>query len=302
MVQGFNHEVIIPRDLQSAPADRPARKCRWSSPRFLDKVCQALPPWTSGERLTKVEDPVPHPAAGTQEHYYTTVPEDAIIVDIKDYMAPARTRATPNFTHLEDALHPTARSPGPSKSPAPPVFDDWRSPVGELTGTPVVHLYGRSSVEPENVRYFAKWIPEPRLSAAAEQEDRGLLLQWIERNCPRNRERSMRQRDLKFTCRWQGNLAFDVVESSELEEALCEPFRLNLKLASDKNAIDFKQVLDCSAPSPSGAGGRRPSGPLRPWHVATSPRAALAFRRTRYELLLEPQLAPGAVLQLADIP
>ncbi|MBT9113197.1 hypothetical protein KIP72_04895, partial [Pseudomonas aeruginosa] len=37
--------------------------------------------------------------------------------------------------------------------------------------------------------------------------------------------------------------AFDVVEF-ELEEALCEPFRLNLKLASDKNAIDFRQVLD----------------------------------------------------------
>ncbi len=54
----------------------------------------------------------------------------------------------------------------------------------------------------------------------------------------------MRQRDLKFTfVVGEGNLAFDVVEF-ELEEALCEPFRLNLKLASDKNAIDFKQVLD----------------------------------------------------------
>ncbi|MEI4788722.1 hypothetical protein, partial [Pseudomonas aeruginosa] len=50
----------------------------------------------------------------------------------------------------------------------------------------------------------------------------------------------MRQRDLKFTfVVGEGKLAFDVVEF-ELEEALCEPFRLNLKLASDKNAIDFK--------------------------------------------------------------
>ena len=54
----------------------------------------------------------------------------------------------------------------------------------------------------------------------------------------------MRQRDLKFTfVVGEGKLAFDVVEF-ELEEALCEPFRLNLKLASDKNAIDFRQVLD----------------------------------------------------------
>ncbi|MGU0940931.1 hypothetical protein ACSEQC_33925, partial [Pseudomonas aeruginosa] len=45
----------------------------------------------------------------------------------------------------------------------------------------------------------------------------------------------MRQRDLKFTfVVGEGKLAFDVVEF-ELEEALCEPFRLNLKLASDKN-------------------------------------------------------------------
>ncbi len=43
----------------------------------------------------------------------------------------------------------------------------------------------------------------------------------------------MRQRDLKFTfVVGEGKLAFDVVEF-ELEEALCEPFRLNLKLASD---------------------------------------------------------------------
>ncbi|WP_435316705.1 hypothetical protein, partial [Pseudomonas aeruginosa] len=54
----------------------------------------------------------------------------------------------------------------------------------------------------------------------------------------------MRQRDLKFTfVVGEGNLAFDVVEF-ELEEALCEPFRLSLKLASDKIAIDFRQGLD----------------------------------------------------------
>lgn len=54
----------------------------------------------------------------------------------------------------------------------------------------------------------------------------------------------MRQRDLKFTfVVGEGKLAFDVVEF-ELEEALCEPFRLHLKLASDRRAVDFKQVLD----------------------------------------------------------
>ncbi len=99
----------------------------------------------------------------------------------------------------------------------------------------------------------------------------------------------MRQRDLKFTfVVGEGNLAFDVVEF-ELEEALCEPFRLNLKLASDKNAIDFKQVLDQPGTFTLWQDGR----PARYVHgiVSHFTQGSSGFRRTRYELLLEPQLA-----------
>lgn len=99
----------------------------------------------------------------------------------------------------------------------------------------------------------------------------------------------MRQRDLKFTfVVGEGNLAFDVVEF-ELEEALCEPFRLSLKLASDKNAIDFKQVLDQPGTFTLWQDGR----PARYVHgiVSHFTQGSSGFRRTRYELLLEPQLA-----------
>ncbi|CDI94709.1 VgrG protein [Pseudomonas aeruginosa PA38182] len=99
----------------------------------------------------------------------------------------------------------------------------------------------------------------------------------------------MRQRDLKFTfVVGEGKLAFDVVEF-ELEEALCEPFRLNLKLASDKNAIDFKQVLDQPGTFTLWQDGR----PARYVHgiVSHFTQGSSGFRRTRYELLLEPQLA-----------
>ncbi|MBY9121518.1 type VI secretion system tip protein VgrG, partial [Pseudomonas aeruginosa] len=86
----------------------------------------------------------------------------------------------------------------------------------------------------------------------------------------------------------EGKLAFDVVEF-ELEEALCEPFRLNLKLASDKNAIDFKQVLDQPGTFTLWQDGR----PARYVHgiVSHFTQGSSGFRRTRYELLLEPQLA-----------
>ena len=65
-------------------------------------------------------------AAGTQEHYYTTVLEDAIIVDIKDYMHNCQDPGNAHFTHLED-VHFTYRKitwthevSGTSGS------DDWR--------------------------------------------------------------------------------------------------------------------------------------------------------------------------------
>ncbi|MFU3621547.1 type VI secretion system Vgr family protein, partial [Pseudomonas paraeruginosa] len=82
--------------------------------------------------------------------------------------------------------------------------------------------------------------------------------------------------------------AFDVVEF-ELEEALCEPFRLHLKLASDRRAVDFKQVLDQPGTFTLWQDGR----PVRYVHglVSRFTQGASGFRRTRYELLLEPQLA-----------
>ncbi len=130
MVQGFNHEVIIPRDPQSGqPTGQRVHK-----PVVITKVFDKASPLllaalTSGERLTKVEIQwYRTSAAGTQEHYYTTVLEDAIIVDIKDYMHNCQDPGNAHFTHLED-VHFTYRKitwthevSGTSGS------DDWRSP------------------------------------------------------------------------------------------------------------------------------------------------------------------------------
>ncbi|KSE54345.1 Hcp1 family type VI secretion system effector, partial [Pseudomonas aeruginosa] len=110
MVQGFNHEVIIPRDPQSGqPTGQRVHK-----PVVITKVFDKASPLllaalTSGERLTKVEIQwYRTSAAGTQEHYYTTVLEDAIIVDIKDYMHNCQDPGNAHFTHLED-VHFTYR-------------------------------------------------------------------------------------------------------------------------------------------------------------------------------------------------
>ncbi|MBO3630897.1 type VI secretion system tube protein Hcp, partial [Pseudomonas aeruginosa] len=68
-------------------------------------------------------------AAGTQEHYYTTVLEDAIIVDIKDYMHKCKDPGNAHFNHLED-LHFTYRKiTWTHEVSVTSVSDDWRSPV-----------------------------------------------------------------------------------------------------------------------------------------------------------------------------
>ena len=131
MVQGFQHEVIIPRDPQSGqPTGQRVHK-----PVIITKVFDKASPLllaalTSGERLTEIVIQwYRTSAAGTQEHYYTTTLEDAIIVDIKDYMHNCQDPGNSHFTHLED-VHFTYRKitwthevSGTSGS------DDWRSPI-----------------------------------------------------------------------------------------------------------------------------------------------------------------------------
>lgn len=99
----------------------------------------------------------------------------------------------------------------------------------------------------------------------------------------------MRQRDLKFTFSvTSSQLEFDVVEF-QLEEALCQPFRLDLQLASNNSAIDFKQVLDQPATFTLWLDGQ----PVRYVNgvVSRFTQGKSGFRRTRYQLVLEPQLA-----------
>ena len=99
----------------------------------------------------------------------------------------------------------------------------------------------------------------------------------------------MRQRDLKFTFSVLTSRAqFEVVEFT-LEEAISEPFRLTLQLASDNPAIEFAQILDQPALLTLWAG----STAVRYVHglVSSVTQGKTGFRRTRYSLVVEPQLA-----------
>ena len=110
MVQGFTHEMTIPRDPQSGqPTGQRVHK-----PLVITKVFDKASPLllaalTSGERMSTVEITWYRTSTlGTQEPYYTTKLEDAIIVEIKDYMHNCQDPANSHFTHLED-VHFTYR-------------------------------------------------------------------------------------------------------------------------------------------------------------------------------------------------
>ncbi|NNB43706.1 type VI secretion system Vgr family protein [Pseudomonas chlororaphis] len=99
----------------------------------------------------------------------------------------------------------------------------------------------------------------------------------------------MRQRDLRFTFSvLSGRMEFEVVAFT-LEEAISEPYRLTLELASDHPSIDFAQVLDQPALLTIWQG----STAVRHVHglVSSFTQGKTGFRRTRYRAVVEPQLA-----------
>lgn len=99
----------------------------------------------------------------------------------------------------------------------------------------------------------------------------------------------MRQSDLRFTFSVSSSQTdFEVVQF-RLEEALSEPFRLTVELASCQSGIDFEKVLDQPALLTLWDGAT----PARHVHglVSSFTQGATGFRRTRYQAVVEPHLA-----------
>lgn len=89
-----------------------------------------------------------------------------------------------------------------------------------------------------------------------------------------------------------GQANFEVV-SFTLEEALSTPFKLHLELVSEDDDIDFGQLLD----NPALFTLWHDDLPVRYVHglVSTFSQGDSGFRRTRYQALVEPQLARASL-------
>ena len=131
MIQAFHHDVIIPRDPQSGqPTGQRVHK-----PVIITKAHDKSSPLlqaalTSGERLTEI---VIHfyrtSAQGTQEHYYTTKLEDAIIVAINNTMPNCQDLNNAHFTLQEEVQFSYRKITWTHEVSGTSGSDDWRSPV-----------------------------------------------------------------------------------------------------------------------------------------------------------------------------
>ena len=131
MVQGFNHEVIIPRDPQSGqPTGQRVHK-----PLMITKIFDRSSPLifsalTSGEMLTKCRlEWFRTSSSGAQEHYYTIELEDALIVDVSSRMPNCQDPNQSHFTHLEDVYFTYRKITWTHEVSGTSGSDDWRTPV-----------------------------------------------------------------------------------------------------------------------------------------------------------------------------
>ncbi|KIH83159.1 Hcp family type VI secretion system effector [Pseudomonas batumici] len=131
LVQGFAHDITIPRDPQSG---QPTGQ-RVHHPLMISKVFDKSSPLifsalTSGETLTKCRlEWYRTSSSGTQEHYFTIELEDAIVVDVKSRMPNCQDPNQAHFTHLEDVYFSYRKITWTHEVAGTSASNDWRSPV-----------------------------------------------------------------------------------------------------------------------------------------------------------------------------
>ncbi|BBP58575.1 Hcp family type VI secretion system effector [Pseudomonas sp. St316] len=131
MVQGFQHQVSVPRDPQSG---QPTGQ-RIHHPLIITKVFDKSTPLLLGALTSAecMEEVVIQwfrtSSAGIQQHYFTTTLWDATIVEIKDYMFNCQDPANAHFTHLEDVHFSYRKITWTHEVSGTSGSDDWRVPV-----------------------------------------------------------------------------------------------------------------------------------------------------------------------------
>ncbi|MBN0986930.1 MULTISPECIES: Hcp family type VI secretion system effector [Amphritea] len=129
-VQGFSHQIMIPRDPQSGqPSGQRVHDALVISKIYDKSSPKLFEALTSGERLPRIELKWFRTSmTGQQEHYFTHVLEDAMIVDIKAHMPNCQDPAMEHFTHMEDVSFTYRKISWTHEVAGTSGSDDWRVP------------------------------------------------------------------------------------------------------------------------------------------------------------------------------
>ena len=131
LVQEFNHEVSIPRDLQTGLATGKRIHHPFTIVKEMDKATPLLyQACCSGEHMKKVELKFYRISAkGTEEHYFTTTLTDAIIVSMKPYKPNCLDAATAKWPDLEEVAFTYRAISWRHETDKKESQDDWSVPV-----------------------------------------------------------------------------------------------------------------------------------------------------------------------------
>ena len=130
LVEALNHEVSIPRDVQTGLATGKRVHHPLTVLKPIDKstplLYQAL---TSGEHLTNVEIKFYRiDEQGTEEHFFTTQLVDAIIVSIKPALGNCYDETTKKLPPLEEVSFTYRKAIWRWEPDGKESEDDWRAP------------------------------------------------------------------------------------------------------------------------------------------------------------------------------
>ena len=131
MVQAIDHVVTIPRDPQSG---QPSGQRVHKPFKFTAALNKATPllynSLTSGEMLPKVEVQWWRTnSAGKQEHFFSTIIEDALVVDIDCNMPHAQNPSNQDYTQLLTVSLSYRKITWEHTIAGTSGSDDWRLPI-----------------------------------------------------------------------------------------------------------------------------------------------------------------------------
>lgn len=131
IVEAFDHEVSIPRDIQTGQPTGPRVHGPLTVTKFFDKsspmLYQAL---AAGERMKDVTIKWYRiDATGSQEHYFTIKLAEAIIVSMKPHMANCLDPQNGPFGHMEEVSFTYRKIIWTWEPDGIESEDDWKAPA-----------------------------------------------------------------------------------------------------------------------------------------------------------------------------